>query len=72
MQKTFQIFSKHQAQKCLVIMEKVTKMNTENLFQTHLMLFLKLKVHNKIQNLRKEYDWNFVSGIMFNHDRIKR
>ena len=28
----------------------------------------KLKVHNKIQNLRKEYDWNFVSGIMFNHE----
>ena len=28
----------------------------------------KLKVHNKIQNLREEYDWNFISGIMFNHE----
>ncbi len=28
----------------------------------------KLKVHNKIQTLREEYDWKFISGIMFNHE----
>ena len=28
----------------------------------------KLKVHNKIQNLREEYEWKFISGIMFNHE----
>ena len=28
----------------------------------------KLKIHNKIINLRKETDWSITSGIMFNHE----
>ena len=28
----------------------------------------KLKIHKKINVLRKDYEWPIVSGIMFNHE----
>ena len=28
----------------------------------------KYKNHNKVLNLRKEYEWKITSGILFNHE----